>query len=180
MSQAEYSRRLEILEACQRIIDREPQQSDPELVANAYLAENANDDLMPADFEWLVTQCERNTSTTHEADGSVWWERGSVSFECGHVDHDYGEVELIAVEWLVDGEDLPKTLEPKTRGEFRRLCQLANRKPPEPEPPEISVLTADELRAILWRVVKERDGLQAELAALRAGGDRVQHTGGVK
>ena len=180
MNNDQYSRRLELWEARQRIICREPQQSDPELVANAYLAENANDDLMPADFEWLVTQCERNTSTTHEADGSVWWERGCVSFECGHVDHDYGEVELIAVEWLVDGEDLPKTLEPKTRGEFRRLCQLANRKPPQPEPPEISVLTADELRAILWRVVKERDGLQAELAALRAGGDRVQHTGGVK
>ena len=80
------------------------------------------DDDLPADFEWLASQCERTN-------GEDWvvWENGCVSFTVGEVWHDHGEVETVATDWQVEGEHLPQALVPTTRGDFRRLCELANR-----------------------------------------------------
>lgn len=82
-----------------------------------------SDDSTPADFEWLTAQCE----IEHGEDWVVW-ECGLVSFTCKDYQPDPGEPWVtVAADWRVDGQQLPTALVPKTRGEFRLLCKLANR-----------------------------------------------------
>lgn len=98
----------------------------PKQMANlvaAYVAGSSHlsDDDIAADFQWLREQC-------HHESGEDWvcWEVGCLSFTCKDVAVDPGEWETVATDWQVGGEPLPKALIPKTRGQFRRLCELAN------------------------------------------------------
>lgn len=99
-------------------------------LADHILATVTFDDGEPADFEWLASQCLLMDSTTDEELGTMWWEVGPVSFTCEDYQSDPGEpVEAVATDWQVDGQKLPLLLIPKTRGQFRRLLELAGYKP---------------------------------------------------
>jgi len=90
-------------------------------VIDAYMRLVREDDDDPADFDWLCGQCDRES-------GEDWvvWVCGSVTFTCKDVAVDPGEWETVADDWQVEGEKLPHLLIPKTRGQFRHLCELAN------------------------------------------------------
>ncbi len=104
-----------------------------ETLADAWLAEHLADDGEPADFEWLAAQgklCEDQGYWDVPPSGDVWWEVGPISFTCEVCQSDPGEpVEAVATDWQVGGQMLPKLLVPKTRGQFRRLLELAGYKP---------------------------------------------------
>lgn len=113
--------------ACVRILQHaDMTDDDAELVAGAWLEEHQPDDDQPADFEWLISQCEQHTGGG-DFDDSVWWEKGAVSFSCKDSQSDPGSpVETVASDWQVDGQQLSPWLVPETRGQFRLLCRLAN------------------------------------------------------
>jgi hypothetical protein len=89
-----------------------------------------SEDDTPADFDWLTSQATRQEDAGYwyvPPSGDVWWEVGIVSFSCESYEPDLGEpFEVVATDWQVDGQTLPNALIPKTRGQFRRLCQMAN------------------------------------------------------
>ena len=90
-----------------------------------------SDDDMRADFDWLASQCKLCQDIAWwdvPASGDVWWENGFVSFSCDSYQSGPSEsAENVATDWQVDGHPLPGQLVPKTRGEFRMLCRLANK-----------------------------------------------------
>jgi hypothetical protein len=95
--------------------------------AAAAVDREMHDDGLRIDFDWLTTQAENHVGGGDFDDG-VWWEAGCISFTCDGYQSDPGEPYVtVATDWQVDGEPLPKALVPKTRGQFRRLCELANR-----------------------------------------------------
>lgn len=91
-------------------------------LARSWVIEHPADDIMPTDFDWLASQCEQETG-----EDDVWWNKGCVSFTCDSYQSDPGEPWVtVASDWQVEGEHLPHALVPKTRGQFRRLCEMAN------------------------------------------------------
>lgn len=104
--------------------------------ANAYLAEHRADDEFPLEWDWLskVATMEQDQGYWDvPPSGDVWWEIGPISFGADSWQYDQDEpMETVAIDWQVDGEELPRMLVPATRGQLRQLCRLLGHELKEP------------------------------------------------